>query len=53
MTESPVVIRRSRVSQEETSREFQFSPQLEGADSYFEQYRAEAWKNYQGMPFQQ
>ncbi|HBF41959.1 MAG TPA: Fe-S cluster assembly protein SufD [Anaerolineaceae bacterium] len=51
MTESPVVIRRSRVSQEETSREFQFSPQLEGADSYFEQYRAEAWKNYQGMPF--
>ncbi|MEN6572005.1 MAG: Fe-S cluster assembly protein SufD [Anaerolineaceae bacterium] len=51
MTESPVVIRRSRIPQAESQKEFGFSPLLNGGDSYFDKYLAEAWKSYQSLPF--
>jgi Fe-S cluster assembly protein SufD len=51
MTESPVVIRRSRSQLQETQKEFGFRPQLSGGDSYFDRYQADAWNSYQSLPY--
>lgn len=51
MTESAVVIRRARVPQAEIQKEFGFTPQLDGGDTYFEKYQADAWNAYKKIPF--
>lgn len=51
MTESPVVIRRSREQTKAQQREFKFSPAINAEGTFIQRYQAQAWKAYQALPF--
>ncbi len=51
MTDSPVILRRSRTQQAETPKEFIFQPELVEDGSFYQAYRQQAWNSFQSLPF--
>ena len=51
MTESPVIIRKSRTQAEQAPREFKFAPNLAGSASVLQRYQLDAWNAYNKLPF--